>query len=137
LESLGFGVARKCEAWDFFGRPLGVYPLVVPKQWQLHADIYAEEGNGTYSLYADPMDQLYLESLCVPQRYAQLMVERRIADHQLLVENIVFDRGSIYYQIAPISLAINVVISIDGEVRLDIYDAVGNEFSFLTALEEG
>jgi len=136
LESLGFGVARKCEAWDYFGQPAGVYPLVVPKQGQLSADIYAaEDGNG-YSLYANKMDQWYLQSLAISQRYAQLMVERLLFQHGLYVENILFDRGSIYYQIAPISLAINVVISIDGKVSLDIYDAVGNEFSLPTALEQ-
>ncbi len=138
LQSLCFwGITRNTPAIDFFGQPVGVgvYPLVVPKQGELHADMYAvEDGNG-YSLYADKMDQWYLQSLCIPQRYAELIVQRLLSQHRVHVENITPDEdGKIYYQLSPISLAINVVISIDGKVKLDIYDAEGNDFLFITAL---
>ena len=138
FESYGFwGITRNTPAIDFFGQPVGVYPLVVPKQGELHADVYAVEDANGYSLYADSMDQWYLESLAISQRYAELIVQRLLSQHRVHVENIISDDGKIYYQLSPISLAINVVISIDGKVSLDIYDVEGNEFSFITALEHG
>jgi len=137
LESLCFRVVRQSEALDYYGQFAGFYPLVVPKQGELHADMYAvavEDGNG-YSLYADKMDQWYLQALCIPQRYAELIVQRLLSQHRLHVANITPNEdGKIYYQLSPISLAINVVISIDGKVKLDIYDAEGNDFLFITAL---
>jgi len=119
LESLGFwGAVRNAPALDCFGRPIGgrSYPLVVPRQQDLHADMYYLDGH----LYGDQQDQMYLESLNIVQRYSETTV--REAVKPLFMENILADRGDIYYQLL---VPINIKISKDGDVSVTIFNKEG------------
>ncbi len=103
---LGFRTVRNAKALDYYGRVAGIYPLVVPKQGRLHADIYAE-GDGTgYSLHADSLDQAYLESLAIPQLYAQVMVERFAMKHGLFMDSSVREDGTIEYQLFTLTFSL-------------------------------
>jgi hypothetical protein len=100
FDYLGFQTARNSQAFDYYRKPVGIYPLVIPKQGRLHADMYVEDdGTGTYSLHADSMDRAYLESLFIPQLYAQILVERFALQNGLFMDSTIDEEGTIEYRL--------------------------------------